>query len=168
MNIESISSMHDIAQMQRELDQRILDVHHLTVEETFRKRILAFLVELGELANETRCFKFWSLKLSSEKSVVLDEYVDGIHFLMSLGNDMGVDFSTMTFAKTGFSDVSEGFIRIYQTASSFAIHMAVDVFTELFDGYMRLGYSLGFTFDDVVSGYVNKNKINHERQNSQY
>jgi dimeric dUTPase (all-alpha-NTP-PPase superfamily) len=39
---------------------------------------------MGELANEVRCFKFWSYKLPSEEKVILEEYVDGIHFITSL------------------------------------------------------------------------------------
>ena len=61
---------------QAELDERIMDMHHQTRESTQRKRVLALLVEIAELANETRSFKYWSLKGASEKEVLIEEYVD--------------------------------------------------------------------------------------------
>ena len=51
--------------------------------------MLALLVEIGELANETRSFKFWSVKPASEKKIILEEFVDGIHFILSLGIECG-------------------------------------------------------------------------------
>ncbi len=48
------------------------------------KRDLALTIELAELANETRCFKYWSSKGPSEREVILEEFVDSIHFLLSL------------------------------------------------------------------------------------
>lgn len=159
----------EIAQMQRELDDHILQKHNLTVSDTFRKRILSFLVELGELANETRCFKYWSLKPSSDKDVILDEYVDGVHFLVSLGNDLHVDFSELTFdRKQDGSDVTEMFLEVFKNASMFQDEMTILRFTELFQSYIDLCFALGFTYEDVVTGYIRKNKVNHERQETNY
>ncbi len=56
-----------------------------------KKKMLALLVEIGELANETRCFKYWSNKPASEREVILEEYVDGLHFILSIGIDLGID-----------------------------------------------------------------------------
>lgn len=69
---------------QIELDQHIQSNHNVTYDIIFEKLKLALAVELGELANEVRCFKFWSFKARSPKNVVLEEYVDGIHFITSL------------------------------------------------------------------------------------
>src|SRR5690625_909139 len=75
--------------MQRELDNYIESNNDLHNKDVFQEKYLALLVELGELANETRCFKFWSMKPPSDKKVILEEFVDGIHFLLSLGNEAG-------------------------------------------------------------------------------
>lgn len=66
--------------MQKELDTYIETNHNVKQAELLDKKILALLVEVGELANETRCFKFWSKKKPSERDVIIEEYVDGIHF----------------------------------------------------------------------------------------
>ena len=51
-------------------------------------RLLALFVEVGEFANATRCFKYWSKKPSESKERLLDEYVDMLHFWLSIGNVM--------------------------------------------------------------------------------
>ncbi len=48
--------------MQKELDSYIESNHNLANHDLFDDKYLALLVEIGELANETRCFKFWSNK----------------------------------------------------------------------------------------------------------
>lgn len=61
--------------MQKVLDTRIIEEHGLEGQNLFYNMILALQVEIGELANETRCFKHWSNKGPSEKEVILMEYV---------------------------------------------------------------------------------------------
>lgn len=163
-------TLYEISLMQKELDAHILQNHELRAAETFRKRILAFLVELGELANETRCFKYWSKKSSSKADVVLDEYVDGIHFLVSLGNDMEIDFTNVAFVQETEEEInaSEAFLDVYGLASDFSRLTNASSFRVLFQSYVRLCFALGFTFEDVVAGYVRKNQINHERQDTNY
>ena len=50
----------DLYKKQAELDAAIAANHNITYETTRPRRILALLVEFGEFANATRCFKYWS------------------------------------------------------------------------------------------------------------
>ncbi len=77
---------------QKELDRFIQENHDLMKENLTERKLLAFQVELGELANETRCFKFWSLKESSPKEKILEEYVDGLHFFVKFRTGNGLYF----------------------------------------------------------------------------
>jgi len=58
-------------------------------EEYLSKTFLALMVEVAELANATRCFKYWSNKESESKEVLLEEYVDIMHFFLSIGLQLG-------------------------------------------------------------------------------
>src|SRR5699024_502356 len=84
--------------MQQQLDKYILDNQQLRTHHVFNDKYLYILVELGELENEKRCIKFWSTKGKSEKAVILEEYVDNIHFLLSLGLEKGHTFSEIEVA----------------------------------------------------------------------
>ena len=52
-------------------------------------RIMALSVEVSELANATRSFKYWSVKSPESKERQLDEYADVLHFFLSVGNTLG-------------------------------------------------------------------------------
>src|SRR6185437_10161779 len=79
--------------MQRELDT-FIQTNQDVKRDVFKEKGLALVVELAELANETRCFKFWSTKGPSERAVILEEYVDSIHFILSLGIEKNLHYLT--------------------------------------------------------------------------
>ena len=80
--------------MQKELDDVILDkyndedIYSFKHKDLLTERILALSVEVGELANATRCFKYWSEKESEPKERVLDEFADVLHFVLSIGHTL--------------------------------------------------------------------------------
>ena len=80
--------LEQLFQSQAELDATIAKNHNVSYASTRHRRIMACYVEIGELANATRCFKYWSNKGSEEEAIVLDEYADGLHFFLSLGIDI--------------------------------------------------------------------------------
>lgn len=84
-----IAHLKEMFEAQAKLDATIHENHNVNYEVTHDRRILALLVEIGEFANTTRCFKYWSNKGMEEKETVLDEYADGMHFFLSLGIDIG-------------------------------------------------------------------------------
>ena len=65
-----ICVLKEMYQKQLELDNEIAKNHNISYEETKDKRLLALLVELGEFANATRTFKFWSFKPRESKERV--------------------------------------------------------------------------------------------------
>lgn len=81
----------DLLEKQRQLDALIAGKLAKPLEENERltDTILALMVEAGEMANEVRCFKFWSKKPRSEKAVILEEFVDMLHFYLSIANQLG-------------------------------------------------------------------------------
>ena len=84
-------NLETLFQEQFKLDKTIQEKHQVTYQDTLIKRILALLVELGECLNETRSFKFWSYKKPSPNEVILEEYVDALHFYLSLGLCLNID-----------------------------------------------------------------------------
>lgn len=155
--------------MQQQLDTYILDNQQLSADHVFNKKYLALLVELGELANETRCFKFWSTKEKSKKNVILEEYVDNIHFLLSLGLEKGYAFSEIEV--TPFeADVSEtaAFNHLYTLCVAFYSDQTKANYLGLFKAYLQLGQLLGFSEHDLKQAYYDKNEVNYERQQTGY
>lgn len=154
--------------MQTALDKHIETKHDLFTENLVERKILALLVELGELANETRCFKFWSLKGPSDKETILAEYVDGIHFILSLGIEKGFIPKVELRSLLNQTDITTQFIAIYGSINEFRIHLTDATFQTVFSEYLLLGEMLGFSAKDVETAYITKNEVNYERQKQGY
>jgi dimeric dUTPase (all-alpha-NTP-PPase superfamily) len=157
--------------MQYDLNKRIVSEHDLEKEGLFEKRRLAFLVELGELANETRCFKYWSKRSPSSKDIILEEYVDGLHFVMSIGLDLGFADIDLTEevelqGKVDKIDLTALFLSLYRWGSN--AEFSKEDFHSFFEEFLSLGVKLGFRYSEMESAYLQKNQVNHERQNSGY
>lgn len=161
--------LEKLFEMQKALDQHIEEKHELETEDLFNRKILALLVEVSELANETRCFKFWSIKPSSAKRVILEEYVDGIHFILSLGIEC--DFHNLSLsikAEPTNKNVTEQFLFINEKVSHFQKSKSITDYTSLFEAYLQLGELLGITYNEMEQAYFQKNEVNYQRQQNDY
>ncbi|WP_413308356.1 dUTP diphosphatase [Bacillus sp. 1P10SD] len=156
-------------EMQKALDSHIEEKHQLQNEALFDRKVLALLVEIGELANETRCFKFWSVKPSSDKAVILEEFVDGIHFILSLGIECGFnDMEINLKVNQTSSDVTEQFLIVYETISLFQKSKEFNVYIRVFEAYLQLASLLGFNEKEMEQAYFLKNEVNYQRQQNNY
>lgn len=157
----------ELFKMQEQLDTYILSNHQLEGQSFFEEKILALLVELGELANETRCFKYWSHKLASNKAVIIEEYVDNIHFLLSLGLEKGYDFKQLEVGTTDLT-VTEQFNLVFSCAMTFYKTQLETDYQKVFKEFLQLASLLGFSESELITAYHEKNKVNYERQQTGY
>jgi dimeric dUTPase (all-alpha-NTP-PPase superfamily) len=156
-------------EMQKGLDQHIEDKHQLQDEDLYSRKILALLVELGELANETRCFKFWSVKPASEQGVILEEFVDGIHFILSLGIELGFDQKQLDLVVSESAlSVTEQFMFVYEKIIIFQKSREFDDYKKVFEAYLQLAAMLEFTSAEIEKAYFEKNEVNYQRQQNNY
>ncbi|MCZ2258014.1 dUTP diphosphatase [Sporosarcina sp. G11-34] len=153
--------------MQRELDA-FIQKNRTKNTNTFREKGLALLVELAELANETRSFKFWSTKGPSANEVILEEYVDSIHFLLSLGIEKGFDDLTRWPEKEVAGDLTELFLKTTESIIEFLNELTIESYEDVWIHYGAIAKSLGFTYANIIDAYVMKNEENFNRQNSGY
>ncbi|WP_100405061.1 dUTP diphosphatase [Bacillus solitudinis] len=153
---------------QRTLNERIVREHQLTGKDLFFEQQLAFLVELGELANETRCFKYWSKKPSSEEAIILEEYVDGLHFILTMG--IALNFISSDLGRTSEKEESltKQFIRVMVRTHQLTEKRTEASFKTLFQDFLMLGKMLGLSEETIEHGYYEKNQINHKRQDEGY
>lgn len=110
----------ELLDAQRNLDLHTFEIRGQTYASTSEKRLLALLVELHELANETKCFKFWSSKPVGNREKVLMEYVDVLHFILSIfcereedmdgiGVRSDLDKEDADFTSSAFLELAVGF-----------------------------------------------------------
>ena len=200
-------NLEKLFEKQRELDERILDrFPELRNENLLDKKILALQVELGELAQNWRGFKFWSedqepnvvkyrctcgniyknnircndcfcngYGYSLEKiNPLLEEYVDCLHFILSIGLEL--NYGPFVIGKYKGPNVTRQFNFVYQDASKLDIAISedwtkeeiFDQYDELVRGFNGLGEMLGFTWEQIEQAYFEKNAENHRRQEVGY
>jgi len=152
---------------QAKLDAHIQSQHQVTYANTRDKRILALLVEVGEMINETKTFKFWSKKPSAEKAIILDEYADGLHFFLSLGIEAQSQKMDYDIQKLSVS-LTQATILVFQYLSELSKHWHVKHLEAAFQAYLNLMPLLGFTSEDVVEAYFKKLGVNYTRQQNAY
>lgn len=196
---------------QKKLDDHIRKEKGLEGQDLLDKKILALQVELGELANNWRGFKFWSENqkarttgkercfacegagrfiypsefvdghtyaegcaecqgtgwIPTDKNPLLEEYVDCLHFILSIGLDLGFEKQTAHSFKNGNSILGQ-FQSIYNELSSLYYHRQMYNYQRTLNLIIGLGELLGFTWQEVEQAYFDKNQINHERQESGY
>lgn len=154
--------------LQKGLDEEIFLTHKVDYTSTFDKRVLALLVELGEFANETRCFKFWSFKTPSSKDVILDEYADAIHFFLSLGLAIGLEDFAPIDVESKEKDLTESLIKTYSLVGEFSKKKDVDSFSIAFSYFLKIPSILNYTDNEVEEAYLKKLDVNHHRQETGY
>ena len=153
--------------LQAELDARIFSQHATSRGATRIDRCLALCVEIGELANETRCFKYWSVRPSSPKDVLLEELEDSIHFLLSLGIDLD-DPSESIEGQDDHQDLSVTFLNFYRASIRLLDDFTFESYLACFEFICILAEKLGFSESDLVAFYLRKNQKNHQRQDAHY
>jgi dimeric dUTPase (all-alpha-NTP-PPase superfamily) len=161
-------NVKELYEMQRYLDEKIVEQHGLENKSLVQERILALYVEIGELANETRCFKFWSLKPASSREKILEEYVDGLHFILSIGISLKYEEAQVKMEETAHTDLVQQFSTVFQAISQFNQNKTEKKYLEIFENYVILGQIMSFSFEDIVNAYKSKNEVNIVRQQTGY
>lgn len=164
---------------QKLLDEKIVKEKGLEGQDLLPMKILALQVELGELCNEWRGFKFWSLDRNPRtklpitawgepyKNPLLEEYVDCLHFILSIGLDKGFEEVRIEF-KSKADTVGQQFDWMFRKLSDFSYYKNSLNYNRVWEVFIGLGELLGFTWEQIEIAYYDKNKINHLRQESGY
>ena len=176
-------NLSKLYKLQAELDKHIIEKHNIKMnkEELLDNTILALLVEVGELANTTRCFKHWSTKKMMQRGIVIEELADVIHFYLSIGNQAGFRWNKMK--KTNYnplwneetnSSLTFIFSIIYIEISAISNDTHNNEGNNDFS-YQKIGRNisrlmevLGFTDEEVEQAYLKKHEENYKRQREGY
>ena len=152
---------------QLELDLDIQKRHNVTYEETLERRFLSLYVEIGELANATRCFKYWSNKPSEPRDRVMDEFADGLHFLLSLGIALNIKNKSFEQKETD-EDLSNLFVKMYGVIDELHDKKSEDAYQKTFETLLLIASKLNMNKDDIFASYLLKLGENYHRQETNY
>lgn len=95
---------------------------------------------------------------------LIEEYVDGLHFVLSIGLELGVE--NLNIRPFKYKDITTQFNAIFRRASN--PRLWISDYIKLCDEYLGLGGMLGFTWEEIEKAYFEKNAVNHQRQEEGY
>lgn len=106
-------------------------------------------------------------------NALLEEFVDCLHFILSIGNDLQFDYKE--FLKRQFAmdeDVNRLFIDVMISTGKIIHHYGTN-FARYFlyatlHYFLKIGRKLGFTEEQIEEAYWEKYEINKQRQRNGY
>jgi dimeric dUTPase (all-alpha-NTP-PPase superfamily) len=129
------------------------------------KRIFAFKVELAEFSNETAWFKYWKQSHVMDRSKVLEELADCIHFLLAIGIYRKYREFIPFLGWAKWMDKSQDFLYMSIMESPIG---SSGQWKTAFEQLIAIGVHLGYNVKDIELAYLLKNQENIERQMRNY
>ncbi len=144
----------------KELDKIFIDKYEHIDKDMYKKNKIELLVEIGELANETKCFKYWTTK-SPNKELVLFEYADCIIMTLCLYNYLNLELEDIEFNK--IEDPCDNFAYLYKLCSEFYFNDNKEILKKILFNLINLGELLNITHEEIVSNTLKKIELDTKR-----
>ncbi|MFS0904141.1 dUTP diphosphatase [Priestia aryabhattai] len=198
-----MNNLKELFEIQAGLDAEILNNHPVQEgEDRLEKKHAALLVELGEMFNEWRAFKFWSHDQTPrtkmyrqcekckgkvmtmtpgvvcdnckagyiEEDLVLKELVDCLHFVLSIGLELEERFLDI-LREVEYKPVFKEHLSMEHHFISLMMRDWSDTPDNYISGvrqFLGLCIMLGYTWEQIMAAYLEKNQENHYRQMNGY
>lgn len=182
--------MYEISKMQKYLDDVIINrFTELKGKDNVVWKINALVVEMGECLQEWRGFKMWSKNQTPNYDEMKEEYVDWFHFIVSIGLEFGYDFKNALIRPEHYYSYYKSrqdgsnelevlnnailewnmllFTSVKKTGYDDYV-MESELYRNVLSFFIAIGMMLGFTWEDIYTAYIEKNKENHTRQQTNY
>jgi dimeric dUTPase (all-alpha-NTP-PPase superfamily) len=109
----------------------------------------------------------------TKKKPLLEEYVDGLHFILELGIELDKEKESQKLFgnylweedKTTDEEIIKQFSNLYGYVNGLYDY---DYYGNVLYTYFRLGEMLRFSWEQIEKAYYDKNSINHKRQDEGY
>ena len=163
-----IEQLRELLEMQRVLDNNIFKNKGIKQYPKENMQIALF-VELGELMNElpTR-FKHWKSSAADNREKALVEYVDCLHFALSLTNNIGEAFDKDLALSPDIYNYNSHTVTLLAEMPIHKLLLNITQSEWSLSYLFGLGAKLGFTWDEIYNAYKDKNAINYERLRGGY
>lgn len=164
-----LEQLQELAEMQQKYDNAVMKKHDLIYNYQIVNKVkIALFVELGEFLNELPSkFKYWKKTAKDDRTKALEEFVDILHFQLSLYNFYRINLNNNLYdyyriydwykgEELEFNDIAQYIYYIYNNTDRMLVYLFL------------LGVVCDFTWEQIYHAYKIKNKINWERLKSGY
>lgn len=131
-----------------------------------KKNCIEFLVELGEFVNETKCFKYWSIKKPIQEKV-LEEFADCIAMLLFFFGKLDLDLENIPnpYNSDNILDVIN---NTYLLGTELISNCTEVLLKSIFANLIYISKLLNLKEKDIIDAIDKKHKIIEKRLNGEY
>ncbi len=160
--------MKNLQDKQRQLDHIINQnmKEKISKELLIKCKTVSLDIELAEFMNELEIFKFW--KKHKGKGGELEEFADCLHFILSIANELRVECKLNYKIVEPSKDILKDYLYIKEKLAVFNLDRDKIALLQLFNTLFKIAKALGWTWEDIENSYIEKWKVNIERQKNNY
>ena len=147
------------------LDQAIKEAHNID-HQPWVEMIIALYTEVAEFANEVQSFKYWKKSKKVDRDLMLEEYADGLHFLMSFGIEKNISDEIEPIIIS--QDVNHQILSMFSEIHLLKDNDSRDQIERLIGIYLGIASLLKISDQDIENAYLSKNKKNFLRIKNNY
>lgn len=162
MNLEKWNKIY---KKNQDLDQKFYEKFN-DDDDIFRKNCIELLVELGEFVNETKVFKYWSIK-KPNKEKLLEELADTITMCLTFCSVFKLELQK-EYPHLRTNDSIEIINYLYLQCSLLMDKPNKELICDILGNLLYLKTILKINDDEIVDAIEKKHKIIEERLNSDY
>lgn len=142
-------NLEKLYESQREFENQHQDKVSLQGKALSTKKLLALQVKMGELADETQCFKFWNPKKTPVRRRILQSYIETLYLILSIGIEKGFT-ETEISPKKADSELTDQFLNLFIDINDFMVCFSEDHYITLVEDFLNLSLTLGFAEEDIL------------------
>ncbi|MCI6190112.1 MAG: dUTP diphosphatase [Clostridium sp.] len=152
-------NIHILLNQEKELIKNIAIDDTLNDYTLFARKHLQLHIKMSDLANETKCYKYWVGEIDSVNlENVFQKYISCFHQILFLGLDGDFeDLETVTAQSTD-SCLSDQFLNLFIDINDSIMSSSEDHFATLVEDYLTLGSCLGFSEEQIIEGLCEYNE----------
>lgn len=148
-------------QKNKKLDEEFNSKYQENEPEFYEKNCIELLVEIGEFINETKCFKYWSIK-SPNKEKMLEELADCLNMIFyfyGLLNIKITDFANTKIVKNRLNQIN----HIYYLSANLFNNLNAQDIKNIFINLLDFAYYLGIKEEEILEKLEEKHQIIYNR-----
>ena len=161
-----METLKKIYERNKELDHIFMKKYEAQEPLYFEKNCIEFLVEFGEFVNETKCFKYWTIKKPKMEDVY-EELADCITMILTMYYVLKMDITDLKEHHNS-TNVLEVINYIYSQGSNLMTKINEDLVKDILANLFYLAELLELDKEEIYRVLTYKQDKVEERLNSDY
>ncbi|MGM9972971.1 MAG: dUTP diphosphatase [Clostridiaceae bacterium] len=146
--------LNNLFKMQAERNKDLKVLTNLDEYKLNARKLLALNVRVGNLANATKCFKYWEDSETTDPDYILQKYINALSCILTVGMFKGYTDIDSIEIKSNDYCLSDQFLNLYVDINDLLTTSSKDHYITLLEDFLSIGKSLGLTEEIIIDAYL--------------